>query len=96
MLVCTKKKIGGSHPVSIGLDESKVQRANGHLEGEKSGLLPTPYQLATLKGQYFQGQDIMGQGFELNAEERAELLSLNPPSSADVILPVVPTMSQMT
>ena len=69
----------------LGLDESKVQRANGGLEEDSE--TATPYQLATLKGQYSQGQDIMGQGFELNAEERAELLAQDP-SSADVILPL--------
>src|SRR6218665_1342140 len=41
----------------------------------------------TLKGTFSQGQDIMGRGFELTAEERAEMLAVDP-SCAEVIFPL--------
>jgi hypothetical protein len=77
----TKPSWGGG----VTLDGQPVQAINGGLEEELD--IARPVKLKSWKGRFSQGQDIMGRGFELTAEERAELLSRDP-TSAEVILPL--------
>jgi hypothetical protein len=67
------------------LDDQAVSAINGALEEDFE--IKRPLKLKALKGTFSQGQDIMGRGFELTAEERAEMLAADP-SSADVIFPL--------
>lgn len=67
----------------------KVTLGNQHVHSINSGLeeeldIPRPVKLRSWKGRFSQGQDIMGRGFELTAEERADLLERDP-SSEEVI-----------
>ena len=67
------------------LDDKTVSAINGALEEDFQ--IKRPVKLKALKGKFSQGQDIMGRGFELKAEERAELLEADP-SCAEVIFPL--------
>ena len=67
------------------LDDRTVSAINGALEEDFQ--IKRPMKLKALKGEFSQGQDIMGRGFELSAEERAEMLSADP-SCAEVIFPL--------
>lgn len=67
------------------LDDRTVSAINGALEEDLQ--IKRPVKLKALKGTFSKGQDIMGRGFELTAEERAEMLAADP-SSADVIFPL--------
>lgn len=67
------------------LDDRTVSAINGALEEDFQ--IRRPLKLKALKGAFSQGQDIMGRGFELTAEERAEMLAVDP-SSAEVIFPL--------
>lgn len=55
------------------LDDSAVQAINGALEEDFQ--IKRPVKLKALKGRFSQGQDVMGRGFELTAEERADIIS---------------------
>jgi len=67
------------------LDDRTVSAINGALEEDFQ--IKRPLKLKALKGKFSQGQDIMGRGFELTAEERAEMLAADP-SCAEVIFPL--------
>lgn len=67
------------------LDGREVSAITGALEEDFQ--IKRPVKLKALKGTFSQGQDIMGRGFELTAEERAEMLAVDP-SSAEVIFPL--------
>jgi hypothetical protein len=67
------------------LDDRTVSAINGALEEDFQ--IKRPMKLKALKGKFSQGQDIMGRGFELTAEERAELLAADPKCS-EVIFPL--------
>ena len=67
------------------LDDRDVSAITGALEGDFE--IARPKRLKALKGWFSQGQDIMGRGFELTAEERAEILAADP-KCADVIFPL--------
>lgn len=67
------------------LDDRTVAAINGALEEDFQ--IKRPVKLKALKGKFSQGQDIMGRGFELTAEERAEILAVDP-SCAEVIFPL--------
>ena len=67
------------------LDDRTVSAINGALEEDFQ--IKRPMKLKALKGKFSQGQDIMGRGFELTAEERAEMLAVDP-SCAEVIFPL--------
>lgn len=67
------------------LDDRTVSAINGALEEDFQ--IKRPVKLKALKGKFSQGQDIMGRGFELTAEERAEMLAVDP-SCAEVIFPL--------
>ena len=67
------------------LDDRTVSAINGALEEDFQ--IKRPVKLKALKGTFSQGQDIMGRGFELTAEERAEILAVDP-SCAEVIFPL--------
>ena len=67
------------------LDDRTVSAINGALEEDFQ--IKRPLKLKGLKGKFSQGQDIMGRGFELTAEERAEMLAVDP-SCAEVIFPL--------
>lgn len=67
------------------LDDRTVSAINGALEEDFQ--IKRPVKLKALKGTFSQGQDIMGRGFELTAEERAEMLAVDP-SCAEVIFPL--------
>ena len=67
------------------LDDRTVSAINGALEEDFQ--IKRPLKLKALKGTFSQGQDIMGRGFELTAEERAEMLAADP-SCAEVIFPL--------
>ncbi|OIT17667.1 ATP phosphoribosyltransferase regulatory subunit [Ralstonia solanacearum] len=69
----------------IVLDDRTVPAINGALEEDFQ--IKRPIKLRALKGMFSQGQDIMGRGFELTAEERAEMLAADP-SCAEVIFPL--------
>jgi len=70
----------------------KVNLGGQHVHSINSGLeeeldIPRPVKLRSWKGRFSQGQDIMGRGFELTAEERADLLGRDP-RSEEVIFPL--------
>jgi hypothetical protein len=67
------------------LDDSAVQAINGALEEDFQ--IKRPVKLKALKGLFSQGQDVMGRGFELTAEERAEIISKDP-KCEEVIFPL--------
>ncbi|WP_131111566.1 Eco57I restriction-modification methylase domain-containing protein [Sulfuricystis thermophila] len=67
------------------LNEREVLTINGALEGDFE--IPRPKKLKVLKGKFSQGQDIMGRGFELTAEERDAILAEDP-KCAEVIFPL--------
>lgn len=67
------------------LDDRTVSAINGGLEEDFQ--IKRPVKLKALKGRFSKGQDIMGRGFELTAEERAEMLVVDP-SSEEVIFPL--------
>lgn len=67
------------------LDDRTVSAVNGALEEDFQ--IKRPVKLKALKGKFSQGQDIMGRGFELTAEERAEILAADP-ECAEVIFPL--------
>jgi len=67
------------------LDDRTVSAINGALEEDFQ--IKRPVKLKALKGTFSQGQDIMGRGFELTAEERAEILA-GDPSCEEVIFPL--------
>lgn len=67
------------------LDGRTVQAINGALEEDFQ--IPRPVKLKALKGRFSQGQDIMGRGFELTAEERDAILAEDP-KCAEVIFPL--------
>lgn len=67
------------------LDDQTVSAITGALEEDFQ--IKRPLKLKALKGTFSQGQDIMGHGFELTAEERAEMLVADPPCE-EVIFPL--------
>lgn len=67
------------------LDDRTVSAINGALEEDFQ--IKRPMKLKALKGRFSQGQDIMGRGFELTAEERAEMLAADH-SCAEVVFPL--------
>ena len=67
------------------LDDRSVQSINGALEEDFQ--IKRPVKLKALKGLFSQGQDVMGRGFELTAEERANIISEDP-SCDEVIFPL--------
>ncbi|NLD14651.1 MAG: ATP phosphoribosyltransferase regulatory subunit [Gammaproteobacteria bacterium] len=67
------------------LDDKVVPAINGALEEDFQ--IKRPVKLKTLKGKFSQGQDVMGRGFELTAEERAAMLAVDPKCS-EVIFPL--------
>lgn len=67
------------------LDDRVVSTINGALEEDFQ--IPRPMKLKILKGRFSQGQDIMGRGFELTAEEMNVILSEDP-KCAEVIFPL--------
>lgn len=67
------------------LDGHIVQAINGGLEEELD--IARPVKLKSWKGRFSEGQNTMGRGFELNADERDELLQRDP-TSAEVVFPL--------
>lgn len=67
------------------LGDRTVSAINGALEEDFQ--IKRPIKLKALKGRFSQGQDIMGRGFELTSEERAEMLTADP-SCAEVVFPL--------
>lgn len=67
------------------LDDRTVSTINGALEEDFQ--IERPMKLKALKGQFSQGQDVMGRGFELTADERAEILQSDS-KCAEVIFPL--------
>lgn len=67
------------------LDDRPVSVVNGALEEDFQ--IKRPMRLKALKGRFSQGQDIMGRGFELTAEERDAILAEDP-KCAEVIFPL--------
>ena len=67
------------------LDDRTVSAINGALEEDFQ--IKRPMKLKALKGTFSQGQDIMGRGFELTADERAEMLAADS-SCSEVIFPL--------
>ncbi|MCW5968502.1 MAG: hypothetical protein KIT57_08305 [Blastocatellales bacterium] len=67
------------------LDDLAVSVINSALEEDFQ--IKRPMKLRALKGKFSQGQDIMGRGFELTAEERSAILAADP-SCAEVIFPL--------
>jgi hypothetical protein len=67
------------------LDDQVVPGIDGALEEDVQ--IPRPTKLKALKGRYSQGQDIMGRGFELTAEERGAILAEDA-RCAEVIFPL--------
>lgn len=67
------------------LDDRTVSAITGALEEDFQ--IKRPMKLKALKGTFSQGQDIMGRGFELTAEERAEILAADS-SCAEVVFPL--------
>lgn len=58
------------------LDQRAVATINGALEEDFQ--IKRPMKLKSLKGKFSQGQDVMGRGFELTEDERAEILAQDP------------------
>lgn len=75
------------------LNDRTVLAINGALEEDFQ--IKRPMKLKALKGLFSQGQDVMGRGFELTSEERAEIL-LADPSCAEVIFPLFNTQDLNT
>jgi hypothetical protein len=69
----------------IRLDDRTVGGVTGGLKEDVE--IKRPVKLKALKGTFSQGQDVMGRGFELTAEQRAALLEEDP-SCDDVVLPL--------
>jgi len=67
------------------LDDRSVATIDGALEEDCQ--IKRPMKLKALKGRFSQGQDVMGRGFELTAEERSAILEEDP-NCADVIFPL--------
>lgn len=67
------------------LDDRVALAIDGALEEDVQ--IPRPMKLKALKGRFSQGQDIMGRGFELTAEEREAILG-EEPRCAEVIFPL--------
>lgn len=67
------------------LDGRSVARINGALEEDFE--IARPFKLKALKGKFSQGQDVMGEGFELTSSERDEILAEDP-QCLDVIFPL--------
>ncbi len=67
------------------LDDRTVQAINGALEEDAQ--ICRPVKLKALKGSFSQGQDVMGRGFELTAEERDAILAEDS-KCAEVIFPL--------
>lgn len=67
------------------LNGRTVSAINGALEEDFQ--IERPMKLNALKGQFSQGQDTMGRGFELSAEERVAMLEADP-KCAEVIFPL--------
>ncbi|GBL39621.1 hypothetical protein EMGBD2_08790 [Nitrospirota bacterium] len=67
------------------LDDRTVSSIDGALEGDFQ--IQRPQKLKALKGQFSDGQAVMGRGLELTAKERTELLSADP-KNAEVIFPL--------
>ncbi len=67
------------------LDDRTVSTINSALEEDFQ--IKRPMKLKALKGRFTQGQDVMGRGFELTTEERAELLASDSKCS-EVIFPL--------
>jgi hypothetical protein len=70
------------------LNDRMVLAIDGALDEDFQ--IKRPMKLKALKGLFSQGQDVMGRGFELTGEERAEIL-LADPSCAEVIFPLFNT-----
>jgi hypothetical protein len=75
----------GTWQGKVVLDDHEVGAIDGGLE--EVGFLGRPEKLRELKGRYSQGQDVMGQGFELTERERDELIQQGP-KSRKVIMPL--------
>jgi len=67
------------------LDDRMVSAINGALEEDFQ--IKRPLKLKALKGKFSQGQDVLGRGFELTENERAEILEQNP-KCEEVIFPL--------
>ena len=67
------------------LNDRTVSAVNGALEEDFQ--IKRPLKLKALKGKFSQGQDVLGRGFELTAEERATILEEDP-NCAEVIFPL--------
>lgn len=67
------------------LDGTPVQAITSALEADAQ--IARPHKLLELKGRFSAGQQTMGRGFELSAEERAVLLE-EEPAAIDVIFPI--------
>lgn len=67
------------------LDNRTVAAINGALEEDFQ--IKRPLKLKSLKGKFSQGQDVLGRGFELDAEERSVILEEDS-NCADVIFPL--------
>ena len=67
------------------LDDRSVTNINGALEEDFQ--IKRPFKLKALKGRFSQGQDVMGRGFELTAEERDAILAEDP-RCVEVIFPL--------
>jgi hypothetical protein len=67
------------------LDGREVSAINGALEEDFQ--LKRPMKLKALKGRFSQGQNLHGVGFELTANERAQMLFVDP-RSIEVMLPL--------
>jgi len=67
------------------LDERSVSSIDGALKEDFQ--IERPMKLKALKGKFSQGQDIMGRGFELTVQERAQMLAVDPQCAA-VVLPL--------
>lgn len=67
------------------MDDQAVSAINGALEEDIQ--IKQPMKLKAWKGRFSEGQHVMGRGFELTVEERAEMLAADP-SCAEVIFPL--------
>ncbi|MFD1244485.1 BREX-1 system adenine-specific DNA-methyltransferase PglX [Paralysiella testudinis] len=67
------------------LDDKVVSAINGALEEDFQ--IKRPVKLKALKGRFSEGQNIMGRGFELTAEERNQLI-VQDPKCEEVIFPM--------
>ncbi|SBP89276.1 Eco57I restriction-modification methylase domain-containing protein [Thiomonas delicata] len=67
------------------LDDRAVSAINGALEEDFQ--IKRPVKLKALKGRFSQGQNLHGVGFELTADERAQMLAIDP-KSIEVMRPL--------